>query len=206
MLGNLFSLAALTFLLAMPFGAVAQDGDKGLDAFKEFLKKAHAKKKWQIGPKQIMSDEFKKAFGGQQEFYFVFSTPPLPPGANIPEAIQAYEARVKDYRDNYVSVTVRVDSAGKVFPLAKVADYNETLMPVTNGEDVKTATAVVLSLFGSRQVSPGLVQAKEVTVTKTDQGWYGAVDRQHHFQGTVGFNNKGQVTTITKNYTGPLPP
>jgi len=186
-------------------GRVGQEGDKGIDAVKEFLKKAHANKKWEIGPSQLTSDAITKVYGEKQKFYFVFSTPPLPPGANSPEAMKAYEAKCKEFRDNFISTTLRVDAAGKVFSLTKVGDY-EGLMAVKNEEDVKTAAAAVLSLYGSEKVAPGVVKVTEVKATKTDDGWQGMVERKNEFQATVEFNNKGQVIKLSKIYTGPVPP
>ncbi|MBM4071081.1 MAG: hypothetical protein FJ271_19345 [Planctomycetes bacterium] len=78
-------------------------------------------------------------------------------------------------------------------------------MPVQNEEDVKVAAAAVLFLYGSNKVPPGLVTAKEVKVTRADQGWQGVVERKNQFRGTVKFNKKGQVTSLSKDFAGPLP-
>jgi hypothetical protein len=203
---KLFPLTALALLLAGMPGVLAQEGDKDLDAVKEFLKTEHGKKNWQTAPSQLASDEVKRAYRVKLKFYFVFSAPPLPPGANLPGVIKAYQKKLKDYRDNYVSATLRVDAEGKVSPLAKVGDYNEGLMAVMSEEDVKTATAAVLTLYGSAKGAPGVVNATEVKVTKTGQGWQGVVDRRNEFQGNVEFNAKGQVIKLSKVFTGPLPP
>lgn len=203
---RLLSVIALLFLIAVAPVVLAQPGDLGLDAVKEFLRKTHAKKKWQTGPQRITSDALVKAYGGEQRFYYVFSAPPLPPGANIPEAIKAYEDRRQDYLANFISATVRVDSAGKVIPLMKPADYNTGLMAVTTAEDAKIAAAAVLSLYGSGQVAPGVVKAAEVNVTNNGQAWQGVVERKNEFQGAVDFTNKGQVSRLSKVYTGPVPP
>jgi len=198
--------AALMIVLAFGPGLWGQGDGKDLAAVQEFLKKAHAKKKWQTGPKQIASDAIKKAYGGERKFYYVFSAPPLPPGANLPELIRAYQARYKDHQENYVSATLRLDAALKVVPLNKAGDFSEGLMPVNTEEDVKTAAAAVLSLYGSNRVAPGLVAEKEVMVTKTEQGWRGVVNRNNAFQGTVEFDKKGQLTKVSKVFTGPVPP
>lgn len=203
---KLLSLTALALFLPMPRCVCGQGDDKHLEAVQEYLKKAHAKKKWQSGPKLLTSATILKAYGGEQKFYYVFSAPPLPPGANLPELIRAYQARHKDYLENYVSATVRLDAARKVIPLIKPGDYSEGLMPVKNAEDVKIAAAAVLSLYGSNRVAPGLVTEKEVMVTATEQGWRGVVNRNNAFQGTVEFDKKGQATKLSKVFTGPVPP
>ena len=41
-------------------------------------------KKWQTGPEFMDSEEIRKAFG-KQRFYYVFSSPPMPPGAEAPD-------------------------------------------------------------------------------------------------------------------------
>ncbi|MBM4071082.1 MAG: hypothetical protein FJ271_19350 [Planctomycetes bacterium] len=117
-------MAALVLLLAATHGLQGQRDSEDLAAVKEFLKKAHARKKWQSGPKQVTGDAIAKAYGADQKFYYVFSAPPLPPGANIPELIKAFRARYKDYQDNYISATLRIDAARKVSPLRNVVDYN----------------------------------------------------------------------------------
>lgn len=52
---------------------------EGLEAFQSFLKKTYPEKKWQQGPSRLDSPALKAAYPGQR-LYFVYSTPPLPPG------------------------------------------------------------------------------------------------------------------------------
>lgn len=200
-------LLPVTFAAILLLGTSSSRGeDKDVDSVKEFLKKAHAGKKWQMGPTQLSGDAVKKAYGADARFHFVFSAPPLPPGANIPEVQKAYQARVKEHQENFISVTMRIDAAGKVVPLVKVADYNTGLMAVKNEDDARVAAAAVLSLYGSDRVPPGVVQPKEVKVSRAEKGWQATVERVNQFQATVDFNEKGHVVMLNKSYSGPVPP
>src|SRR4051812_17914814 len=135
---RLFSLAAVMCFTVLP--GVRADEPTPKDkksapeeaAFKEYLAKAHPKKKWQAGPTLVDSPELQKAYPGLR-FVYVHSSPPLPPGANIPEVQQAYRNQVKDIQENYVSLTASVVKKGdewKVVPYAKPADFNHGLMQI----------------------------------------------------------------------------
>ena len=198
------SLFALYF--AVIPGLVAQGDKKEIDAVHTFLKKAHPNKKWQTGPTLLASDALKKAYGERARFYYVFSAPPLPPGANLPELIKAYQARLKDHNENYLSVTMRVEGDGKVVPLTTVGDLRMGLMNVKSEEDARIVAAAVLSLHGSGRVAPGVVIPAEVRVQKHKDGWQATVERRLQFQGMVQFNKNGEMTNISKDFTGPVPP
>jgi len=177
-------------------------------ALREYLAQAHPKKKWQAGPTLLDSPELHKAYPGLR-FVFVYSSPPLPPGANIREVQQAYRAQVKDIQENYVSLTASVMKKGdewKVVPYTKAADFNRGLIKVSDDEEARVAAAAIASLLGANQVSPRPVSVKEVKVTKTDKGWTCEVQRSHSFQANVTINAKGEVTAVSKNYAGPFPP
>src|SRR5687768_1214495 len=100
-------LLVLCGLLALASGldaggrGKAKEGDKDLDAVKEYLKQKYPNKKWQLGPKSISSDAIKKAYGMEVKYFYVHSSPPLPPGAPLPDLIKAYQAKYKDYLDNH---------------------------------------------------------------------------------------------------------
>lgn len=189
----------------MPDRAQSQDVDKNLEAVKGYLKEKYPAKKWQYGPKQLASTEITKAYGDRDSFYFVHSSPPLPPGAPLPELIKAYQEKVQDYQKNYISAVVRIDAEGKIHPLPAAA-LKTGLMAVKTEEDARIAAAAVLSLTGDGRTAPGPVQAKEVQVTRKGEGWSCQVTRQNNFQGTVEFDAKGQLTKVTKVSIAPLPP
>ena len=177
---------------------------EGLDAFRAYLKKEYPDKKWQQGPSRLDSPALWAAYGGQR-FYVVYSSPPLPPGANIKEVQEVYRRQVEDIRTNYLSLAVRVDDKGRVAPLLKPQDFNAGLMKVAGDEDARTAAAAILSLLGSGQNGPAVVEANEVGVTKGDKGWSCRVDRKEAFEGTVTFDADGRCRGVSKVYTGPLP-
>lgn len=201
---HLLPLAAVAALLmCAPFGRA--DDDKALKAVKDYFKAENPKKKWQTGPTEIKGEAVKKAYGEKTRFFFVFSTPPLPPGAPLPELIKDFEARSKDYRENFISAVLRVDDAGKVVPVGgKPEQFNDELMAVAGEDDAKVAAAAVLSLFASEGGPPGDVKASEVKVSKTDKGWQGVVNRKDEYEGTVDFDAKGKVTGVVKNSTAPV--
>jgi hypothetical protein len=203
--------AAAACLLAVGFAAPAgekkpaPDADKAdLDAFKAYLAKQYPGKKWQQGPTRIDTPEIRKAYG-KRRFYYVFSAPPLPPGAQIKSVIERYRQQVEEYAKHYISLTVAVDEGGKITPLQKPADFNTGLMKVAGEGDVKTAAAAVLSLYGSGRVGPGPVTADKVTVTSDGKGWSARATAMRLFQGTVNFDGDGKCTAVSKMYIGPLP-
>jgi hypothetical protein len=197
--------AALLFLPALAARAADDDAAKaGLEAFQAYLKDHYADKKWQTGPDRIDASAVRDAYG-KQRFYCVFSAPPLPPGANIREIQEAYRRRLAEFNQTFISLTVRVDEAGKVVPLAKAEDFNAGLMKVAGDDDARTAAAAILSLWGEDMVGPGAVAPKDIKVTRSDKGW-SCVVQHKTFQGTVTFNADGQCTAVSKTYTGPLPP
>lgn len=195
----------LLFLIA-PFSSRA--GEKKEPpaslALREFLKENHPGKGWGVGPLRLDSPEIRQAYKGLDGWY-VHSTAPLPPGARIKSVIEAYEARMKIYLEKQISVCALIDREGKVRALLKPTDYNLGLMPVANEAEAKIAAAAILSFHGKGLTGPGIVSAKQVEIEKTSAGWTcQASDR--FFAGTVLFNGKGQVTAVSKNYIGPLPP
>ncbi len=193
-----------TETIKLPFQVRANGSERtkeDLAAFKSYLEKKAAEKKWQTGPARIDSDEVRKSYE-KRRFYYVFSAPPLPPGANTPEVQKAYQQRLEEFRKNYISLTVSIDDQGKI----ALADYNQGLMKIKTDEDAQTAAAAILSLHASERVGPGPVAAKDVTVTKSEKGWSCRVVKRNAYQGSVTFDAAGKYTGVSKIYAGPLPP
>ncbi len=94
-------IAAFTLTAALLAGrdAVAQDKADAeqtkadLADFRAYLEKNHAGKKWQAGPARLDSPELRKAYE-KRRLYYVFSAPPLPPGAALPDLIKRHSFKV----------------------------------------------------------------------------------------------------------------
>jgi hypothetical protein len=188
-------------------GKNAQDAQTMADfaKFQSYLEENKPGKKWQTGPARMDSEEIRKAFGNAR-FYYVFSRPPLPPGAPLPELLEEHQRRMEVYQKEFISLTMRMDEEGRMTPLHEEEDYNLGMMRVTNDEDAKICAAAILSLYSSDdRVSPGIVSAKEFTVTRSENGWTCAVHRENAFQGEVVFDKEGKLVSATKTYAGPLP-
>jgi hypothetical protein len=113
---------------------------------------------------------------------------------------------MEEYHKQFISLTIRIDDEGRMTPLHEEEDYNLGMMRVTTDEDAKICAAAILSLYSSDdRVGPGLVAAKEVTVTRSENGWTCSVHRENAFQGEVVFDKEGKVVSATKTYAGPLP-
>jgi hypothetical protein len=78
-------------------------------------------------------------------------------------------------------------------------------MRITTDDDARIGAAAILSLYGSDRVGPGIVTAKEVTVTRSENGWTCSVFRENAFRGEVVFDKDGKFVSMTKEYAGPLP-
>jgi hypothetical protein len=173
--------------------------------FQSYLEENKSGKKWQTGPARMDSEEIRTAFG-KARFYYVFSSPPLPPGAPLPELLEEHRLRMEEYHKQFISLTIRIDDEGRMTPLHEEEDYNLGMMRVTTDEDAKICAAAILSLYSSDdRVGPGIVAAKEVTVTRSENGWSCSVHRENAFQGEVVFDKEGKVVSATKTYAGPLP-
>src|SRR5262245_4946784 len=103
----------LTAALLLWPGLAALAGDdeaartkQGLDAFRAYLKKEHPDKKWQQGPARLDSAALRAAYS-EQRLYYVYASPPLPPGANIKSVQEAYRRQLEDIRKHHISLTVR---------------------------------------------------------------------------------------------------
>src|SRR5215510_1000670 len=188
-------------------GKNAQDAQTLADfaKFQSYLEENKPGKKWQTGPARMDSEEIRKAFGNAR-FYYVFSSPPLPPGAPLQELIDEHQRKMEVYQKEFISLTMRIDEQGKITPLHEEEDYNLGMMRVATDEDAKICAAAILSLYSSDdRVGPGIVAAKEVVVTRTENGWSCSVHRENAFQGQVLFDKDGKLVSATKTYAGPLP-
>ena len=211
---GLFGVACVIAIM-LDFGLVTRTAGKNaqqdeltradLAKFQSYLEENKPGKKWQTGPARMDSEEIRTAFG-KARFYYVFSSPPMPPGAPLPELLEAHQREMAVYQEQFISLTMRMDEEGKMTALHEEEDYNQGMMRVTTDEDAKICAAAVLSMYSSDdRVAPGIVAAKEVTVTRSENGWSCSVHRENAFQGEVIFDKEGKVVSATKTYTGPLP-
>ncbi|MBO0725325.1 MAG: hypothetical protein J2P52_06975 [Blastocatellia bacterium] len=190
-------------------GKNAQDEQIRADIaqFQSYLEANKPGKKWQIGPARIDSEEIRKAYGNLR-FYYVHSSPPMPPGAPLPELLEEYDRKMEEYQKQFISLTFRIDEQGGIKSLQE-EDYNQGyyqgLMRVTTDDEARICAAAILSLYNSDRVGPEIVTAKEVTVTRTEKGWSCGALRENAFQGAVVFDNDGKCVSVTKTYMGALP-
>jgi hypothetical protein len=205
--------AACVIALMLNFGIAtcaagnnAQDEQAKADLakFQSYLEENKPGKKWQIGPARMDSEEIRKAYE-KLRFYYVFSSPPMPPGAPLPELLEEYERKMDEYQKQFVSLTIRIDEQESMTSLYEAENYNQGLMRVTTDDDARICAAAILSLYGSDRVGPGIVTAKEVTVTRSENGWSCSVFRENAFRGEVVFDKDGKCVSMTKVYAGPLP-
>jgi hypothetical protein len=205
--------AACVIALMLNFGIAtrtagknAQDEQTGADLtkFRNYLEEIKPGKKWQIGPARMDSEEIRKAFGTLR-FYYVFSSPPLPPGAPLQELLEEHERKMEEYQKQFISLTIKIDEQGKITPLYEAENYNPGMMRVTTDEDAKICAAAILSLYGSDRVGPEIVAAKEVAVTRSEKGWSCSVLRENAFRGEVLFDRDGKCVSMMKAYVGSLP-
>ena len=206
--------AAFVIALMLDFGIAkstagqnAQDAQTMADLakFQNYLEENKPGKKWQTGPARMDSEEIRKAYE-KQRFYYVFSSPPPPPGAPLPELIEEHQRKLEVYQQQFISLIIRIDAEGRITLLHEEEDYNQGMMRVATDEDAKICAAAILSMYSSDdRVGPGIVAAKEVTVTRSENGWSCSVHRENAFQGEVLFDKEGKIVSVTKTYTGPLP-
>jgi hypothetical protein len=206
--------AAFVIALMLDFGIAtctagknAQDAQTMADLtnIQSYLEENKPGKKWQTGPARMDSEEIRKAYE-KARFYYVFSSPPMPPGAPLPELLKEHEERMEVYHKQFISLAIKVDEQGRITPLHEEEDYNPGMMRITTDEDARICAAAILSMYSSDdRVRPGIVTAKEVTVTRSDNGWSCSVLRENAFQGEVIFDKDGKCVSATKTYLGPVP-
>ncbi|HEU0179040.1 MAG TPA: hypothetical protein VFV58_32650 [Blastocatellia bacterium] len=208
--------AACVIALILNFGVAMRTAGKNaqdeqiradLTKFQSYLEVNKPGKKWQTGPARIDSEEIRKAYG-RLRFYYVYSSPPLPPGAPLPELLEEYERKMEEHQKQFISLTFRIDEQGGIKSLQEEdynQGYNQGLMLVTTDDEARICAAAILSLYSSDRLGPEIVTAKEVTVTRNEKGWSCSVLRENAFQGAVVFDNDGKCVSVTKTYMGALP-
>jgi hypothetical protein len=172
--------------------------------FRNYIEEAKPGKKWQTGPTLMDSEEIRTAYG-KARFYSVYSSPPLPPGAPLPELLEEYQLKMDEHQKQYVSLTIRFDEQETMVSLYQAEDYNQGLMRVTTDDEARICAAAILSLYCAERVGPGIVTAKEVTVTRSENGWSCGVFRENAFRGEVVFDKDGKCVSVTKVSMEPLP-
>src|SRR5215510_5181792 len=150
--------AACLMALMINFGIATRTGAKNaenqqtqiaadLTRFRNYIEEVMPGKKWQSGPTPMDSAEIRKAYG-QARFYSVYSSPPLPPGAPLPELLEEYKRKMDEHQKQFISLTIRIDEQEQMAPLYEAEDYNQGLMRVTTDDDAKICAAAILSLYG----------------------------------------------------------
>jgi hypothetical protein len=175
-----------------------------LTRFRNYIEEISPGKKWQTGPTHMDSAEIRMAYE-KSRFYYVYSSPPMPPGAPLPELLEEHARKMADYQKQFISMTIGIDEQDNITPLYRAVDYNQGLMQVRTDDDARIAAAAILSLHIADHAGPEVVSAKEVTVTRINGGWSGAVFRENSFRGKVVFDSDGKCVSVTKVYIGPLP-
>jgi hypothetical protein len=172
--------------------------------FRSYMDEVKPGKKWQSGPTPMDSAEIRRAYSNAR-FYSVYSSPPLPPGAPLPELVAEYQQKLDEYQKQFISMTIQIDAQERMTPLYEAEDFNQGLMRITTDDDARISAAAILSLYGSDRVGPGVVTAKEITVTRSEDGWKCSVFRENAFRGEVVFDKDGKCVSMSKVYAGPLP-
>jgi hypothetical protein len=175
-----------------------------LTRVRNYLEEIKPGKKWRSGPTPMDSEEIRTAYGNIR-FYSVYSSPPRPPGAPLPALVKEYQRKTEEYQQQFISMTVSIDAQENMAPLYEANDFNRGLMRIATDSDARIGAAAILSLYISDRAGPGIVSAKEVTVTKNENGWKCVMSRKNAFRGEVVFDRDGKVISVTKAYMGPLP-
>src|SRR5262249_2054553 len=103
------SLIAVAVLVA---GTRADDPSKDdVAAFKQYLEKNYKGKTGGTGPAKLDSKEIQKAYPGLR-FVYVYSSPPLPPGAALPELIERHRRAMEEFQKKSISLTAAIDKDG----------------------------------------------------------------------------------------------
>jgi hypothetical protein len=194
--------AGTNFLFAAASGPQADSS-----VFQDHLVRNQLATHWDGAPTRIESEEIRRAYG-DRHFYFTFKAAPLPPGAQLPELIDAYKQAMQEYQKHSLRITVGIDNKQHADTFRTAQDFNLGLMPVKTDDDARIAAAAILSLMGDDQVHPGAIGAREVSVTRTQSGWTCLVTRSRAFDGKVIFDSSGRCMSATKNlnYIPPMPP
>src|SRR5262249_32163565 len=117
--------AACVIALMLDFGIATCSAGKNpqdeqttadLKIFQSYLEENKPGKKWQTGPARMDSEEIRKAYE-KLRFYYVFSSPPLPPGAPLPDLLAEYERKMDEHQKQFISLIARIDEQGNLTPL-----------------------------------------------------------------------------------------
>ncbi len=205
---------ALRFLSVMLLLGVAsllhaadpkEQAKKDLAAVQAYLAKEYPKKKWAVGPARLDSPVLQQAYPDRR-FYYVYTAAPLPPGAFNRQLIDAYQKRMQDFRDNYITVTLSLDNQGAISPLKTPGDYNNGLIAVKTDAAARIACAAILSLSDGSNTCPEALTAGEIQLENSAKGWQGRIMKRNKFQGTVQLNPEGKCIGVTRLNLRPLPP
>ncbi|MDQ6808571.1 MAG: hypothetical protein M3Z64_03985 [Verrucomicrobiota bacterium] len=164
--------------------------------------------RWTGEATPITSAEIRAAYPTLR-FYYTFKHPPAPPGAPMPDLLEAHQRAIENYQQHSLRLTVGIDEGEHVYPFRSPEDFNVGSRPVKSDEDARTAAAAILSLMGTEQVSPGVISAQEVSATKSEAGWRCQISQKPQgVQGEVTFDLAGRCTSANKslNYSRPIPP
>jgi hypothetical protein len=186
---------------------LASEGDATEDParVKAYLAKTYPEKKWQVGPTRLDTPEIQQVFPGQR-FYFVRSSPPLPPGAPLPDLIKAWEEKMADYRKTALNATLRIDAEGNIAVISKATDLNAGMKKVTNEKEAQAAAAAACTLDPAG--TPGLakVKAEHVQVERRGEFWTAIVNVPNVMRGGVTFDREGKINTLAVKATPRFPP
>jgi hypothetical protein len=184
-------IASVIVLLTTSVSADERGANADLVKVGSFLNKTFPKKKWQTGPTRIDTPEIRKAYPGAR-FYAVKSVPPLPPGAALPKLIEAYQQKMREYREPALSATVRIELEDAMTTIQKPADYNVGLAKVDSEESAQLAAAAILALDskGTR------VSANQVRVRSLNRQWVCQAMIPRVMQGNATFDSEGKCLNV----------
>ena len=203
-----FSTLLIVFLtLGAGMGLPTPSPAADLVVFRDHLVRNQLASHWDGAPTRIESEEIRRAYGDRR-FYFTFKAAPLPPGAQLPRLIEEYKQAMQEYQKHSLRITVGIDNKQHADTFRTAQDFNLGLMSIKTDDDARVAAAAILSLMGDDQVHPGVISAREISVTRTASGWTCLVSRNRAFDGKVIFDLNGLCTSATKNlnYIPPMPP
>src|SRR5262245_40099152 len=119
--------AAFVIAIMLNFGIATRTGGKNaenqqpqiaadLTRVRNYMEEIQPGKKWQTGPTLMDSAEIRMAFG-KARFYSVYSSPPLPPGAPLPELLAEFKQKMDEHQKQFISMTIRIDERETMAPL-----------------------------------------------------------------------------------------
>lgn len=194
-----FVLAAALLLCAT---AQAAPLPQDLVTVRKYLAAHHAGKTWQVGPTQIDTAELRKLLP-RLRFWYVFSSPPLPPGAPLKESLDAYNREMAAYHRHRLTAVVQVSGTDTIGGL----DIVHKLPRVQTDAQSKAVAAAVLSLTAGDRVAPGPISAADVEIAERPEGgWLCVAQSPHNFLAQARFSPKGKLLNVIRMFAGSLPP